>query len=60
MNNKIIGYWDEKKEKLKQRFPDITDEDLRYLEGKEKEMIEMLGYKLGKSKQELLNIIVAI
>ncbi len=60
MYTNVIGYWDKKKEKLKQRFPDITDEDLRYREGKEKEMIEMLGNKLGKSKQELLNIIVAI
>jgi hypothetical protein len=60
MNINVIGYWDKKKEKLKQRFPLITDEDLRYREGKEKEMIEMLGYKLGKSKQELLTIIVAL
>jgi uncharacterized protein YjbJ (UPF0337 family) len=60
MNTNIIGYWDKKKEKLKERFPVITDEDLRYHEGKEKEMIEMLGNKLGKSKLELLNIIVAI
>jgi hypothetical protein len=60
MNNNVRGYWDNKKEKLKQRFPIISDEDLSYREGKEKEMIEMLGYKLGKSKQELLHIIVAI
>ena len=60
MNTTVIGYWNQKKEKLKQRFPVITDEDLRYREGKEKEMIEMLGYKLGKSKQELLYIIVAL
>lgn len=60
MNNNVIGYWDKKKEKLKVKFPLITDEDLRYQEGKEKEMIEMLGNKLGKSKLELLNIIVAI
>ena len=60
MNTNVIGYWDKKKEKLKQRFPVITDNDLRYREGKEKQMIEMLGNKLGKSKQELLNIIVAI
>jgi uncharacterized protein YjbJ (UPF0337 family) len=60
MNTNIIGYWDKKKEKLKERFPVITDEDLHYREGKEKEMIEMLGNKLGKSKLELLNIIVAI
>lgn len=60
MNINVVGYWDKKKSKLKQKFPNITDEDLRYNEGKEKEMIEMLGNKLGKSKQELLNIIVAI
>jgi uncharacterized protein YjbJ (UPF0337 family) len=60
MNNNIKGYWDKKKDKLKQKFPIITEEDLRYNEGKEKEMIEMLGYKLGKSKQELLCIIVGI
>jgi uncharacterized protein YjbJ (UPF0337 family) len=59
MNN-AAGYWNQKKEKLKQRFPVITDKDLRYREGKENEMIEMLGYKLGKSKQELLYIIVAL
>jgi uncharacterized protein YjbJ (UPF0337 family) len=60
MSTNVIGYWDKKKEKLKDKFPVITDEDLRYNEGKEKEMIEMLGNKLGKSKLELLNIIVAI
>jgi len=60
MNTNRIGYWDGKKEKLKQKYPVITDEDLRYYEGKEKEMIEMLGYKLGKSKEELLSIIVSI
>jgi uncharacterized protein YjbJ (UPF0337 family) len=60
MYNNVVGYWDKKKEKLKEKFPVITDEDLRYNEGKEKEMIEMLGNKLGKSKLELLNIIVGI
>lgn len=60
MNNNVIGYWEQKKEKLMQKFPSITEKDLIYNEGKEREMIEMLGYKLGKSKQELLTIIVAI
>jgi hypothetical protein len=60
MNTNVLGYWDKKKEKLKQKFPLITDEDLSYNEGKEKEMIEMLGYKLGKSKQELLFILAGI
>jgi hypothetical protein len=60
MNINVVGYWSGKKEKLKQKFPNITDEDLCYKEGKEKEMMEILGYKLGKSKQELLQIIVML
>ena len=50
-------YWGLKKEKLKQKFPLITDEDLQYYEGKEKVMIEILAYKLRKTKLDLINII---
>ena len=60
MDKKITGYWNEKKEKLKQKYEIINDEDLGFCEGKEKEMMEILGYKLGKSKQELLQIIVTL
>jgi hypothetical protein len=60
MKTNVIGYWNSKKEKLMKIFPGITEKDLTYNEGKEKEMIELLGYKLGKTKEELLSIIVAI
>jgi uncharacterized protein YjbJ (UPF0337 family) len=60
MNKNVKGYWNEKKGKFLQKFPTITDDDLSYLEGKEKEMLEILGYKLGKSKLELLDIIIAL
>jgi hypothetical protein len=60
MNSTVTGYWNEKKVKLKEKFPHITEEDLIYREGKEKEMMEILGYKLGLSKQELLNIIITL
>jgi hypothetical protein len=60
MRAKIVGYWDKKKEKIKVKYPFITEADLLYREGKEQEMMELLGYKLGKSKQELLTIIVAL
>jgi DNA-directed RNA polymerase sigma subunit (sigma70/sigma32) len=33
---------------------------LRFNDGKEKEMLEMLGYKLGITKEELRNILVAL
>jgi hypothetical protein len=60
MKTYTVGYWNYKKEKLKEKFEILTEKDLSYNEGKEKEMIELLGYKLGKTKQELLNIIIAL
>jgi hypothetical protein len=60
MEKNIIGYWNKKKEKLKKKFPVITDADLCFNEGKENVMIEILGYKLGKSKHELISIIVEL
>jgi len=60
MENLAIGYWNRKKEKLKEKYAILTDEDLRFHDSKEKEMIEMLEYKLGKTKDELRNIIESI
>jgi len=60
MKTKVSGYWNLKKEKLKQKYANLSDEDLNFHEGKEKEMIEILGSKLGKTKLELLNIIVSL
>ena len=60
MNNTLIGYWNTKKEKLKQKFPIITDEDLFFYDGKEQIMLEILGYKLGKTKEELIKIIAML
>jgi len=60
MDTIAIGYWNNKKEKLKEKYTFLTDEDLQFHESKEKEMIEMLEYKLGKTKEELRNIIEMI
>jgi hypothetical protein len=60
MNIDLAGFWKQKKEKLKQKYPGITDADLHFSLGKEKEMIERLGNKLGKSIKELLTIIVTL
>jgi hypothetical protein len=60
MKTIVTGYWNEKKEKLKRKYAIITDDDLCFSDGKEKEMMEMLVYKLGKSKAELVTKIVSL
>ena len=60
MNSEVTSYWNIKKEKLKLKYVNLSDKDLYFSEGKEKEMIKMLSNKLGKTEQELLTIIVTI
>jgi uncharacterized protein YjbJ (UPF0337 family) len=49
----IKGNWNELKGKLKQKYGELTDDDLTYVEGKEDELFGNLQKKLGKSKDEL-------
>ena len=54
---KIKGNWKEKKGKLKQKYAELTDDDLKYAEGKEEELVGRIQQKLGTSKEEAQNII---
>lgn len=47
------GSWNEVKGKLKQKYGDLTDDDLIFAEGKEDELLGRLQRRLGKSKEEL-------
>ena len=58
--NEIKGNWNEQKGKLKQKFANLTDDDLMFVEGKKEEMLGKLQIKLGKSQQELKAIIESI
>jgi uncharacterized protein YjbJ (UPF0337 family) len=53
----LKGNWNEQKGKLKQKFAFLTDNDLMYEEGKEDEMYGKLQKKLGKTKEELHDLI---
>jgi uncharacterized protein YjbJ (UPF0337 family) len=54
MNGQTIkGNWNELKGKLKQKYADLTDDDLMYAEGKEDELYGRLQQKLGKTKEEI-------
>jgi uncharacterized protein YjbJ (UPF0337 family) len=56
----LTGNWEEQKNKLKQKFAALTDNDLLFVKGKKEEMIEKLQVKLGKTKEELFKIIGAL
>ena len=53
----IKGNWTEQKGKLKQKFANLTDNDLMFAEGKKDEMLGRIQIKLGKTKEELTTII---
>jgi uncharacterized protein YjbJ (UPF0337 family) len=52
-NLQIKGSWNEVKGKLKQKYGQLTDNDLTFAEGKENELLGRLQQKLGKSKEDL-------
>ena len=51
------GSWNEAKGKLKQKYDQLTDDDLKYAEGKEDELVGRLQKKLGKSAEEVLQML---
>ena len=54
MDNLIVkGTWNTVKGKLKQAYGNLTDDDLKYEEGKEDELLGRLQQKTGKTKDEL-------
>jgi len=53
----LSGNWIKTKGKLKQKFALLTDDDLLLVEGKHDEMLGRLQVKLGKTKEEIQQII---
>jgi uncharacterized protein YjbJ (UPF0337 family) len=51
------GSWNEVKGKLKQTYGQLTDDDLTFAEGKDEELVGRLQKKLGKSKEEVREMI---
>lgn len=55
-STELRGEWNEFKGKLKQKYADLTDDDLTYEEGKEDEMWGRIEKKVGKAKKEILSL----
>ncbi len=49
----LKGSWNEIKGKLKQKYGQLTDDDLTFAEGKDDELLGRLQQRLGKTKEEI-------
>ena len=53
-NESEIEIWNELKRELKQRYPILTNADLQWRDSSQKELLQMIADKLGKSNRELI------
>lgn len=51
----LRGKWHELKGKAKQAHGDLTDDDVRWEEGKDEEFFGRMQNKLGKTKDEVVD-----
>ncbi len=56
----IKGNWNEVAGKLKQKFANLTDDDLLFKEGKEEELLGRLQKKLGTTKEAIRAMIAKL
>lgn len=52
--------WNDSKEKLQTKFSTLTDNDLWFEEGKRYEMLNRIQIKLGKTNDEMREILYAL
>ena len=53
MKLQMKGNWNEIKGKLKQKYGQLTEDDLAFADGKEDELLGRLQKRLGRTKDEL-------
>jgi uncharacterized protein YjbJ (UPF0337 family) len=53
-NLQLKGKWNELKGKVKKAYADLTEDDLKYEDGKDDELLGKLQQKTGKTRDELV------
>lgn len=51
--HELEGKWAQMLGKIKQKYAELTDDDLKFAEGKAEELWGRLKEKLGKTKEEI-------
>lgn len=54
---KITGDWSVQSKNLKNKFPQLTTEDLKYTTGQETELVKRVSARLDKKPEEVIGII---
>ena len=57
---KLAGNWNEIKGKVKQKYAQLTDDDLLFEKGKDEELLGRIQQKTGKAKEEIKNWIESL
>jgi len=57
LTDKMKGNWNVMKGNLKQKWADLTDDDLLYEEGKEDEVIGKIQKRTGETKENINSFI---
>lgn len=57
LEDKIKGNWNQLKGQFKQKYADLSDDDLTYVEGKEDELLGRIQEKTGESKEKIKEFI---
>ncbi|WP_028296994.1 CsbD family protein [Olivibacter sitiensis] len=52
---KLKGAWNTVKGKVKEKYAELTDDDLLYEEGKEDQLIGKLQQKTGKTRDQVVD-----
>ncbi len=54
---KITGNWVEQAQALKDKFPKLTDSDVKFEVGKEDQLVTRLSTALNKKKEEIITML---
>lgn len=54
---RIVGKWSVVSQRLRKKFPQLTGDDLVLEEGGEMELVKRLETMLGKTKEEIIQLI---
>lgn len=54
---KMSGNWRNQCQLLQDKFAQLTDADLNYVEGKEEELLDRIEARIHKKRDEVINIL---